>query len=195
MEAARTSETLVSYHISTYNYIPEDGVSMDLRNVGILPHHYTVSQPRRPRIESSPPQKPQISTLDGDEWLAAHQSPFIPEKVPPTTHWLGGRVGPSVDLDTVAERQRTLPTHARNPVNFRVILVKLRYSTFPFLEKLVPLSINTTHLGFDEYIYIYIYIVLNGKGKVAPVLNCAPRHEGVLGSGNIASRILDLGTR
>jgi hypothetical protein len=32
------------------------------------------------------------------------------------------------------------------------------------------------------------------KGKVVPVLNQAPRHEGVLGSGGIAPRILDLGT-
>jgi hypothetical protein len=27
---------------------PEDGGSMILRNVGILPHHYKISQPRRP---------------------------------------------------------------------------------------------------------------------------------------------------
>jgi len=27
---------------------PEDGGSMDLQNVGILPCHYTTSQPRRP---------------------------------------------------------------------------------------------------------------------------------------------------
>jgi hypothetical protein len=32
---------------------PEDGGSMDLRNVGILQQHYTESQPRRPRPESS----------------------------------------------------------------------------------------------------------------------------------------------
>jgi len=34
--------------------------SMDFRNVGILPHDYTASQPRRPRFESSPPWKLQI---------------------------------------------------------------------------------------------------------------------------------------
>jgi hypothetical protein len=35
-------------------------------------------------------------------------------------------------------------------------------------------------------------MTLKGKGKVVPVLlfNRAPRHEGVLGSGGIASRIL-----
>jgi hypothetical protein len=31
----------------------EDGGSMVLRNVGILPQHYTASQPRRPRLEST----------------------------------------------------------------------------------------------------------------------------------------------
>jgi len=33
---------------------PENGGSIVLRNVGILPQHYTVSQTRRPRLESSP---------------------------------------------------------------------------------------------------------------------------------------------
>jgi len=32
--------------------------SMDLWNVGILPQHYTASQPRRPRLEISAPRKP-----------------------------------------------------------------------------------------------------------------------------------------
>jgi hypothetical protein len=32
---------------------PEDGASMVLRKVGILPQHYTVSQPRRPRHETA----------------------------------------------------------------------------------------------------------------------------------------------
>jgi hypothetical protein len=29
----------------------EDGVSMDIRNVGILPQRYMTSQPTRPRID------------------------------------------------------------------------------------------------------------------------------------------------
>jgi hypothetical protein len=34
-----------------------------------------------------------------------------------------------------------------------------------------------------------------GKCKVVPVLNQAPRHEDVLGSGGTAPRILNLGSR
>jgi len=35
-------------------------ITLDLRKVGILPQHYTASQPRR-RLESSTPWKPHIS--------------------------------------------------------------------------------------------------------------------------------------
>jgi hypothetical protein len=38
--------------------------------------------------------------------------------------------------------------------------------------------------------YDYVY-----KGKVVPVHMSAPRHEDVLGSGGMAPRILNLGTR
>jgi hypothetical protein len=37
------------------NLSPEYVGNMLFRNVGILPQHYTASQPRRPRPESSPP--------------------------------------------------------------------------------------------------------------------------------------------
>jgi hypothetical protein len=49
MEAEWTSETLVPHNTTrrhnpedlNLNIRPEDGGSMDLRNVGILPQHYT----------------------------------------------------------------------------------------------------------------------------------------------------------
>jgi len=47
MEASSSSETLVSHHNIAQRHNPEDGGSMDLWNVGILPQHYTASQPRR----------------------------------------------------------------------------------------------------------------------------------------------------
>jgi hypothetical protein len=54
MEAAKSSETLVSYLISTRCHNPEDGDSKVLRNVGVLRHYYTVSPPWRWRQQSSP---------------------------------------------------------------------------------------------------------------------------------------------
>jgi len=42
----------------------EDGGSKVLQNVGILLQHYTLSQPRRSRLESSLPWKHQVSFND-----------------------------------------------------------------------------------------------------------------------------------
>jgi len=43
--------------------------------------------------------------------------------------------------------------------------------------------------------FVFSLFLIQSKGKVASVRNWAPRHEGVLGSGGIAPRILHLGTR
>jgi hypothetical protein len=64
---------------------PEDWDNDVLRNVGILPQHYTAPQPRRPRLESSPLWKPQIShvlnythrrkfLLPPTKWHVKHQA-------------------------------------------------------------------------------------------------------------------------
>jgi hypothetical protein len=54
---------------------PKDRSSMALRNVGILPQHYTTSQPRRQRLESSPPWKHQISLRDYDIFWSYTSTP------------------------------------------------------------------------------------------------------------------------
>jgi len=40
-----------------------------------------------------------------------------------------------------------------------------------------------------------VWVLRPGKGKVVSVLNCVPCHEDVWGSGGMAPRILNLGTR
>jgi len=40
------------------------------------------------------------SALDGGEWSASRPGHFTPGETAPGTHWLGGWVGPTVDLLT-----------------------------------------------------------------------------------------------
>jgi hypothetical protein len=59
--------TTVHIKIIKIHYVasifPEDECSNVLRNTDILPQHYTASKPRRLRLESSPPWKPQNLAL------------------------------------------------------------------------------------------------------------------------------------
>jgi len=50
-----SSELVVTQFSFVIGYHPEDRSSIDPWNVGILPRHYTASQPRRSGLESSPP--------------------------------------------------------------------------------------------------------------------------------------------
>jgi hypothetical protein len=68
MKAAWTSETSVSYRITTLRHNPADGGSVDLWNVGVIPHHYTASQPRRPGPEILPSWKPHTHIIDRILW-------------------------------------------------------------------------------------------------------------------------------
>jgi hypothetical protein len=59
------------YAVSGHGWFhPQDGGYNVPQNTGTLPQHYTVSQPRRPQLEPSLPQKPQIShTLVNFIWI------------------------------------------------------------------------------------------------------------------------------
>jgi hypothetical protein len=65
MEAVWSSETLLTYHITAQCQNPEDGGSTVLRNVGILPHHYTVSQSWRWRHQSTLKRSYPTASLHG----------------------------------------------------------------------------------------------------------------------------------
>jgi hypothetical protein len=48
------------------------------------------------------------SALDGGEWSASRPGRFTPRERAPSTHWLGGWVGPRAILD--AEVKRKIPS-------------------------------------------------------------------------------------
>jgi len=63
--AVLTFETLISYYNTTRHHNLEDGNSMYLWNVGILPQHYIASKPWRWRQHGSPKRWHPITTLHG----------------------------------------------------------------------------------------------------------------------------------
>jgi hypothetical protein len=78
-----------------------------------------------------------------------------------------------------------IPVPARNPV----LIISLIAITLLSYHGLSISHLQTDHVETQEEDRLIATF------KAAPVLNRAPRHEGVLRSGGIAPRILDLGTK
>jgi hypothetical protein len=55
------------------------------------------------------------SALDGGEWSASHLGRFTPRERAPSTHWIGGWVGPRNGLDTVSKIKIPSPCRELNP--------------------------------------------------------------------------------
>jgi hypothetical protein len=76
-----TSETSVPYQNITRGHNPQDGGSMDLWNVGILPHHYTGSRPRRLKKEAAWTSETSISYIttgghNPEDWRRRQHGPL-----------------------------------------------------------------------------------------------------------------------
>jgi hypothetical protein len=78
------------------------------------------------------------SALNGGEWSATSPGRFTPGEIASSTHWIGGWVGPRIDLEDV-ERRKILPlpglelrsfgrqAHGQSPY-------RLRYPSSPVME-------------------------------------------------------------
>jgi hypothetical protein len=55
------------------------------------------------------------SALDGGEWSASRPGCFTPRERGPSTHWIGGWVGPRAGLDAVVKRKVPSPRRESNP--------------------------------------------------------------------------------
>jgi hypothetical protein len=69
-----------------------------------------------------------ISALDGGEWSASRPNHFTPRERAPSTHWIGGWVGPRDVLDAVVKRKIPSPRRESNPRTPVVQPVAQRYS-------------------------------------------------------------------
>jgi hypothetical protein len=71
------------------------------------------------------------SALDGGEWLTFRLCRFNPTEIAHGTHWIGGWVGPTVDLDVVEERKilHCWESNSDSPVRRRS-LCRLSYPDF-----------------------------------------------------------------
>jgi hypothetical protein len=54
------------------------------------------------------------TALDGGEWSASRHGHFTPRERAPSTHWIGGRVGPRAALDAVLKRKIPSPRRGSN---------------------------------------------------------------------------------
>jgi hypothetical protein len=64
------------------------------------------------------------SILDGGEWSASRPFRFTPREIAPRAHWIGGWVGPRVDLDAV-EKGQILPLSRIKPRSSNIHLVAI----------------------------------------------------------------------
>jgi hypothetical protein len=68
------------------------------------------------------------SALDGGEWSASRPSRFTPRGRAPSTHLIGGWVGPRAVLDAVVKRKIPSPHRESNPRTPVVQPVAQRYT-------------------------------------------------------------------
>jgi hypothetical protein len=121
--------------------LPQSSGSVDLWNVGILPQHYTTSQPRGPQLEISPLWKFQISL----------QSYNIDNVVLFTQHKYS-RVGIGGDAESITTKIRWPAT---------VLLFKPGFITIFHLVSLTFLSVSLNRLmDFATYLLTYLLIYL-----------------------------------
>jgi hypothetical protein len=55
------------------------------------------------------------SALDGGQWSASRLGRFTPKERAPSTHWIGGWVGPRAVLDTAVKRKIPTPPPGIEP--------------------------------------------------------------------------------
>jgi hypothetical protein len=82
------------------------------------------------------------SALDGGEWSASCPGRFISRERAPSTHWIGGWVGPRAVLDAVVKRKIPSPRLESNPITPIVHPVVSRYTDWAIAASLISLKIN-----------------------------------------------------
>jgi hypothetical protein len=153
MEAACTSETLVSYHNTILCHNPED---LDLNHITCFfsPLAYFDGCGVCHDVLGSGVIAPRILDL-GTRWRCVVS--FTPRQLYsqgkiPGTHWIGGWVGPRAVLDTVVKRKIPSPRRESNHSGYKTHVLafqSLRHSVgaFPDLFSLLPFIYGTSFRG------------------------------------------------